>query len=235
MFSSYFIKSFAGFALIFLLFSGCRFFRETNNETNTSAAPAVSDTLKSEIPFTAKEPEIFQAEIVVTTGGTERVTFIARSGANRRWDFNFGKQNQLTNLQTDKNYLILPGKKVYAENMPAPAPAPDDWANFLTTEWLNEKTDAKFEKLETAGNLTGYRVSAGAASEVLIYLDEKAGLPVKQEFYTISGEQKRLTYTFELKNLKLAADANLFAVPTDFKKISVEELRKITQNEGKNE
>lgn len=234
MFSSYFIKFFACFTLVFLLFSGCRFFRETSSE-NTSATPAVSDTLKSEIPFTAKEPEVFQAEIVVTTGGAERVTFVARNGANHRYDFNFGKRNQLTNLQTDKNYLIIPGKKVYAENTPAQTFGTDDWSDFLTTEWLSEKTEAKFERLETAENLTKYRVTAGDASEILIYVDEKIGLPVRQEFYTVGDGQKVSTYTFELKNLKLETNAELFAIPAGFKKIPIQELRKILQSEGKNE
>lgn len=227
MFSSNLTKFFAVFGLVLLLFSGCRFWQKKEN-ANTSPTPAVSDDLKTEIPFPTKEPERFQAEIVVTSGGAERVTFIARDGANQRYDFNFGAKDQLTKLQTDKNYLILPDKKIYAENAPSPIGGSDDWTDFLTTEWLSQKHPANFEKLETSENTTKYRVSTGdgAASEVLIYVDETLGFPVKQEFYSGEGERKNLTLAFELRNLKLQTDAGLFAIPSDFKKVPVEEFRK---------
>src|SRR5205085_10927577 len=129
-------------------------------------------------------------------------------------------------------YLIFPEKKIYAENPGAQAAGTDDWADFLTTEWLNQKTEASFEKLKTTENLTQYRVNLGDSnsSEIFVYVDEASGLPVKQEFYAISGEQKTLTYSFELKNLKLETDENLFSIPTDFKKISIEEFRKILRS-----
>ncbi|HVE59531.1 MAG TPA: hypothetical protein VNB22_22160 [Pyrinomonadaceae bacterium] len=188
--------------------------------------------MKSAIPFSTKEPEQFQAEIVVTANESERRTFVAKNGANRRCDFNAGAKNQVTNLQTDKNYLILPDRKIYAETVAAQNVSADDWENFLTTEWLNENHEASFEKLETVDNLTKYRVrlGTGAASEMLISVDEQIGLPVKQEFYAVSGEQKVLTYAVELKNLKLKTDENLFTVPADFKKVSAEEFRRILRS-----
>ena len=110
MFSFNHTKVFAFFVLIFLLFSACRFWQTGGGETSDKTA-AVAEDLKSEIPFSTKEPDQFQAEIVVTANETERRTFVARKGANRRYDFNFGAKNQLTNLQTDKNHLIFPIEK----------------------------------------------------------------------------------------------------------------------------
>jgi outer membrane lipoprotein-sorting protein len=233
MFSSNLTKFFASFALIFSLFSGCRFWQKTSDANSSQQAPEVSGDLKSAIPFSTKEPEQFQAEIVVTANETERKTFVARNGANRRYDFNAGAKNQVTNLQTDKNYLISPERKIYAETIAAQNVSADDWENFLTTEWLNENHEVSFEKLETVDNLTKYRVRLGAgaaASEMMILVDEQIGLPVKQEFYAVSGEQKILTYAVELKNLKLKTDDNLFAVPTDFRRVSAEEFRKILRS-----
>jgi hypothetical protein len=231
MFASNFTKFFLFFALIFSLFSGCGF-RQPGAEMNSPATPAVSEELKSGIPFSNKEPEQFQAEIVVTAGGAARRGFVARNGAARRWDFNFGAKNQLTALHTDKNYLILPARKIYTENASPEAAASDDWTNFLTTEWLNEKRDASFEKLEPAENLTRYRVRLddGGASEIFVYVDETLGLPVRQEFYALGGEQKTLVYSFELKNAKLETDANLFAIPPDCKKVAAQEFRQILQS-----
>ena len=173
--------------------------------------------------------------MVVTASETERRTFIARNGANHRWDFNFGAKNQLTNLQTDKNYLLFPDKKIYTEKSAGyPAATNNDWTEFLTTRWLSEKTEAKFEKLESADNLTKYRVQMveSPAAEIFVYVDETHGLPVKQEFYSIAGEPKSLTYSFELKNLKLQTDAALFAVPADFRLVSTEEFWKIWRGEA---
>lgn len=231
MFSSNLIKFCATFALLSTLFSGCGLWQKTT-DANRSQTPTVADDLKSEIPFASKEPEQFQTEIVVSANGTERKTLIARNGAKRRYDFNAGAKNQVTNLETDKNYLLLTDKKIYAENDSAQTNAADDWQNFLTTEWLSEKPDARFEKLETTENRTRYRVRFGedALSEVLIYVDEQIGLPVKQEFYSTVGEQKTLTYSVEMKNFKQQTDESLFGIPADYRKISAEEFRKILRS-----
>ncbi|MBS1797228.1 MAG: hypothetical protein JSS81_25605 [Acidobacteria bacterium] len=232
MFSFNFTKIPVVFGLLAILFSGCGFWKKTTDAEPSQNLP-VSDDLKSEIPFSTREPERFQAEIVVTTGEIERVTLTARSGANRRYDFNYGTKNQLTSLQADKNYLLLPEKKIYAEATAPPPAAADDWANFLTTEWLSEKSAASFEKLETTGNLTKYRVKPGAneTAEILIFVDEKLGLPFKEEFYGGEAGQKTLLYTVELRNFKPEPDDGLFAVPKDFRKVPVDELRRTAAKE----
>jgi hypothetical protein len=228
MFSSNLTKFFIIFATFFLLSSACRYW-ESGNSGDPSPTPFVSDELQSEIPFATKEPEQFQTEIVVSANGTERKTFVARNGTKRRYDFNFGAKNQVINLQTDKIYLILPEKKIYAESDSIKGLAEvGDWSNFLTTEWLSEKRNAQFEKLETSENLTKYRVKLDESniSEIIISFDETLGLPVKQEFFSVDSEQRILNYAVELKNLRLQTDESLFAVPTDFKKVAAEELLK---------
>ena len=108
--------------------------------------------------------------------------------------------------------------------------------SFLTTEWLSEKRDASFEKLDSDVNLTKYRVRLDESnfSEILVYVDQNSGLPVKQEFYSIGGDgQKNLAYAFELKNLKLETEENLFSVPANFKKVSREEFQKTLRGENK--
>jgi hypothetical protein len=231
MFSFHFTRFRLPLALLLSLFAGCNLWHKTN-DANSSVAPPVAEDLKSEIPFSTKEPERFQAEIVVTAGALERRTFMARSGAQRRYDFNFGQPNQLTALATDKNYLILPARRIYAENIAAGNGAADEWAEFLTSEWLSARTEAGFEKLETAGNVTKYRVSLerSDSSEIFVFVDETLQIPVRQEFYAVGGGQKTLTYAFELKNLKLETDAGLFSVPADFKKVSAEQLQKLLQS-----
>jgi len=226
MFSLDFTKNFVLLALVLLFFSSCRYWQKAETGTPDPTPFAVKE-LKSEIPFSTREPEIFQTEIVVTANGQERKTFVARNGANRRFDFNFGAKNQVSVVHTDKNYLILPDKKIYAEDSEKTV-ASENWTDFLTTEWLNAKTEASFERLETEGNLTKYlvRLGAGDLSETLIYVDEAQGFPVRQEFYSVSGEQKSLTFAVELRNMKLQTDDNLFAIPKDHRQVSADELRK---------
>jgi hypothetical protein len=227
MLSFNFIKFFGVFAFVLIFSTACRFWQKTVGE-KPSPTPFTAEELASEIPFSTKEPEIFQVEIVVTVGETENKIFVARRGALRRFDYNAGAKNQVSMVQSDKNYLIKQSKKIYAENASASFSDAESWTDFLTTEWLNSKTDAKFLKLDAENNLSKYRVRFGDAekSEIVIFIDENAGFPVKQEFYSLEGEQKTLTMTVELKNLKLEAAEDLFALPKDFRKVSREEFAK---------
>lgn len=230
---------FGFFTLALLVFSACRFWQRADGEI-PNPTPFTAEELKSETPFSAKEPNVFQAEIVVTANNRESKTFAARNENRRRYDYNLGAKNRLSVLQTDKNYLLLPDKKIYAESVSTEKTfVSGGWTDFLTTEWLNAKTDVKFFKLAAENNLAKYRVVFGdaenAESESLIYLDEAKNLIVKQEFYGASGEQKTLTMTVELKNLKLEAEADLFVLPKNYRKVPLEEFRRILQSENNDE
>jgi outer membrane lipoprotein-sorting protein len=235
MISFNFIKFLGVCAFALAISSACRFWQKGVGET-PAPTPFVAEELKSEIPFSTREPENFQVEIVITAGGAENKIFTARSGNSRRFDYDSGAKNQVSFLQTDKNYLMLPGKKIYTENVPDGFAASENWTDFLTVEWLNAKTDVKFSSEGKENNLAKYRAVFGEAenakSESLIFIDENANLPVRQEFYSVSGEQKTLTMTVELKNLKFEAEAELFAVPKDYKKVSNEEFRSVLKKEN---
>lgn len=236
MLSFNFIKFFGVFALALVMSSACRFWQKAEGEM-PSPTPFTAEEIASEIPFSTKEPEIFQVEIVITANGAEKKIFAARNGANRRFDYNAGAKNQVSKVQAEKNYLIIQSKKVYAENAAAEnETASENWTDFLTTEWLSAKADAKFFKEGAENNLLKYRVVFGEAenarAESLIFIDENVNLPVKQEFYSLEGGQKTLTMTVELKNLKLEAQIELFDVPKDYRKVSLEEFRAILKKEN---
>jgi hypothetical protein len=222
------VKSFLLALVSLTLCFGCRFWQDAEN-TNTSPGGGSFAEDKSDLPFSTREPEIYQAEIVVTAAGTERGTFTARSGAKRRYEYNFGEKTALVWLKTDRNFLLLPDKKIYAEQGTA-----EDSSSLsalqeqLTTEWLNIKPGAKFESLGTESKLKKYGVKLNESdvSEIVLFVDEANGLPIKQEYYSIAGEQRNLLYSVELRNLKLEAGDELFAVPKDYRQVTVEELRK---------
>jgi outer membrane lipoprotein-sorting protein len=183
------------------------------------------------------EPETYQTEIVTrifTTSGkkTERNVLSARNGMKRLTIFNLGEKDEFARLELSPDQIVsvYRDKKIYAENTNVPANSVDAANDFLTTEWLNQKTPAAFENLGKENGLLKFRTKLGDAgenanSEVVIYFDENLKLPVKQEFFSVAGEQKTLTFTVELKNFKTQIDDTLFEIPKDYRKISPKEFQ----------
>lgn len=235
MFSSNLLK--IVLVLISLLVSSCGFWQTKNDAAASPAPPNVSD-IKSDVPFSTKEPDIYQTEIVVTAGGIEDATFAARNGANSLTIFDYRKKSEFALLKIGEAqvFLINHRQKNYVENQSSANVADaksDSLKDFLTAEWLNRKRAAKFENLGAENNLTKYlvRLDDAANSEIIISVDEKIGLPVKQEFYTVSGERKTLTLTVELKNFSLQTEAKFFEIPKDYRKISMEEFQDALRRE----
>ncbi len=230
MFSSNLFKIFLVFAL--LSCQACSFW-QSKTDAIVSPTPFVAEELKSEIPFLTKEPDAFQTEIVVTAKDNfEDKTFIAKNGANRFIAFDFQGKTEFALLQLGGNqsFLIAPSQKIFAENQSETAGAKSETLNdLLTAGWSNQKADAKFERLGAENNFVKYLVNLDETkkSEIIITVDERIGLPVRQEFYSISNEQKTLTLTVELKNFSLQTEAKFFEVPKDYKKVSLKEFREI--------
>lgn len=227
--------------IISVFFSACRFWQKTDNAAATPT-PAVIDETSSVLPFSSKEPESYQAEIVtqILTSGekSERKILTVRSGARRLTIFDVGEKMEISALNSGSgsSYSIYKAKKVYTENKLAADASGSSGDDFLTTEWLNAKTSAAFENLGTENNLTKFRARLGGSenSEVLIYIDENLKIPVKQEFYTIEGESKVLTFSIEVKNFKPQVDEKLFELPKDYRQISAPEWQELMWHEKVN-
>lgn len=222
MFASNVFKYSLVFALIFC--SSCRFWQNSSN-SNTTANQVNIAEIESEIPFSTKEPEIFQAEIITKFEEETEKTFIARSKGRF-----FTRNGETASLQTEPNrsYLLNFEKKTYVENTDkanvAKETSGETLNDFLTTEWLNQKTEVKFEDLGKENGFSKYRATF-ENSETLIYIDDNFKIPVRQEFYSIESETKNLLYSAELQNFKLIAEESLFEIPKDFRKVSLEEFR----------
>ena len=230
MFRSNSIKFFCVFVFVLSFSTSCSWWK-TTSDAPAPPQPFAPEEIKSDIPFSTKEPENFSAEFVVTANNRETVTFVARAENKRRFDYNFGAKNQLTVLHTaaNQNILILPDKKLYAEsnNAATVAQAAGNFRDSLTNEWLNTKADAKFTNAGAENGLTKYsvRLNDSDVAETIVFVDEKINLPVRQEFYSIAGGQKTLTYTLEVRNFKTEAESGLFEIPKNFRKVSPESLR----------
>ncbi len=238
MFSPNSIKFFFPLAVVLSFSSSCGWWK-TKGEAPPQPPLFAAEELETGIPFSTAEPENFQAEFVVTANNRESRTFFARDGDRRRYDYNFGAKNQLTVLQIDGNrsYLIVPAKKIYAENFRAEnagAPPPTDVDEFLTAQWLNRKADALFTNLGAENGFRKFavRLNDEESAETIVFVDEKINLPIRQEFYSGVGERKALTFTFETRNFKTPIADFLFEIPKDYKKVSPEKLKAAMREEN---
>lgn len=220
------VKSFLLVLAILTFCFGCRFCQNPAN-TNTSPGSESFPEDKSDLPFSTREPDVYQARIVVTSGGTQRVTFVARNGAKRRCGYEAWESGTAVWLRTDKDYLLLPEKKIYMEEgPPGEGPAPSAAVDALTVEWLNIRASSKFQDLGAENGLRKFsaKLDESDVSEVLLFIDEASGLPLRQEYYSISGEGRELVYSFEVRDLKLEAGDDLFTIPGDYRKVSTDEF-----------
>jgi outer membrane lipoprotein-sorting protein len=228
------LKFFCALFLASMIFSSCSFWQTDENQ-NTNSNTFVAEEIISEIPFENKEPEIYQAEIVLITYSngekTERIIKAARLREKIRYDYPNG--TSFMQINESERFMLETEKKIYVQNQMSSGNSTESGnslKDFLTTEWLNEKRDAKFENLGTENALVKYRVSIENTNlEILIYVDANLKFPVKQEFYSISGDQKTLLSAMEIRNLKLEVDENLFELPKDFRKVSIKEFQKIVR------
>lgn len=236
------IKFFCTAILTMSFFSACSFWQTSENGQQNSNT-FVPDELKSEIPFATKEPEIFECEFVITNYPNgekqERIISVARNGEKLRYDY----PTNLSFLQISENerFLIDNEKKIYSKSQTSSnekEEAEETLKDFLTTKWLNEKHDAKFENLGAENNLTKYRVISDRAenskSETIIYYDEEVKIPVKQEFFLVNGENKTNVYSMEIRNLKLQADEKKFEMPKNYKSVSIKEYQEIVRRKTPN-
>lgn len=227
MVSSKQFKLFLFFALL-----GCQACGYWQSKSETTPTAFSSEELVSDVPFSTQEPDVYQAEIVLTNNAdgakSERKTFVARRGEKLRCDYD--SKISFLQLSADRKFLIHTGKKIYLEsgtnvNLP---PAGEDLQSFLSNKWLSEKADARFELLGAENNLTKYRVvlDNSQTSEILIFVDENFKIPVRQEFYSTGGGLKSLVFSMEIRNLKLETDDKLFELPKDYKKVATDEFQK---------
>jgi hypothetical protein len=219
-------KFFPALGLLFLFIPACRIWQTSADR------PAVDDP-QNVFPFSTKSPDVYQTEIVITTGSLIQKYFIAKDHDKWRIDYFTGEPNELTILQNGaERYLSFP-KKIYAENSAVQTGTIDaDNADDTMSDLMYHKPYADFEKLSRENNITTYKakLNDSTSSEVLVYVDEVIGLPIKQEFYSVNGDKKTLEYSVAFRDFKLSVEDDLFKIPNEFKKVTMPEFQRISQN-----
>jgi hypothetical protein len=221
-------KYFPIIGLLFLFIPSCRIWQTSENGPSSAV-----DDPQTVFPFSTKAPDVYQTEVIITTGPLTQKYFIARDHDKWRIDYFPGEPNECTILQNGAEYYLSFRKNIYAENSAAQAGAimPDE-ADDTVSDLMYHKPYADFEKLSRENNITTYRarLSDSPSSEVLVSVDDTLGIPVRQEFYSISGDQKTLEYSVEYRDFKLSAGDGLFKIPEGFKKVTMQEFQRICQN-----
>lgn len=179
---------------------------------------------------------------------------IARDGEKRRTDDELSWGMKVTYLQlASVHYTLLPEKKIYAEDkfydiadaMSEPKSTSPD---FSADKLVNQSNDgARYEQLGTEeinGRATmKYRITivryAGQddsrTTVNLIWIDESLGMPIKSEITTTSSGTHIISkYSMELRDIKQEVDQSIFALPTDYKKVSYDELSREMTNSALN-
>ena len=213
MFLSNPAKIFHAVCVVSVVFSGCSLWR--GNENAQVSVPA---EMKNENPFATREPDVFQTQIVIRSGGTERRMFLARDHDKRRIDYDVDTDNHRAVIFSDKQYLLFFKRRSYSEQLLSAVTAPAEYES-LSSQMMTRRDYSKFDEVDRKGTIVQYRarINESPVSEVMIFFDETIGLPTKQEFYSIAGDQRTMQYSMELSDFRLEADPELFRVPPEFR------------------
>jgi outer membrane lipoprotein-sorting protein len=192
----------------------------SQSSINTEVAPIPEQ--KSEFPFSTKEPETYQADVVVTSNGAEDRFFVARKGDKWRRDHFSGPTRSITELRTgDGVYLIDHRKKTYSAE-----PAEGNDVTDLdpsSVSFFRGKEYRDFDEVERGGGIVRYEGRKGETSQddIVITIDEPSGMIVRQEFTSAGGE----SFAYELRDLKLDVDDSIFQIPAGYRKVALSEIR----------
>ena len=209
------VKSFliCGFVLVSLC--SCKWWQESGPST-------AGDPVRDRILFATPEPETFQCDIVRSDGENEQRTFYARKTGNSRFDLNSSEAV----LQIDRSYRLNSEKKIFAE-LPAgdPTAVEPDFLADMAFSLLKQNRNANFESLGKDGELSKYNVilEGSDSAKAVIYVDEKNGLVMKEEFFSLKGqaeESAKPVFVFELRDLKMDVDDSVFTIPAGYKKLA---------------
>lgn len=195
---------------------------DQNNDFSSTGATV------REFPFSTREPDVYQADIVLNDGVAETRYFVARKGERWRFDTFRGSERSMSEIRSDKFYKLDHRRKIYtADNIESgSASAIGGFAGAMSI-YFRGKRYREFEDLGREGGLRKYKVKESADSKetVLIFIDEANGMMVRQEFLSEKGEGgQQPRFTYELRDLKLEVADEVFSIPGGYRKVTADEF-----------
>src|SRR5215213_9085689 len=257
----------AAAAALALAAAGCQSATETSNSTvngsangnstvnvNGSNTNMTTSTVQTNTGQTieAREPDKYTATMVATlaTSGAQQQKGqaeikVARNGADRRYSVTLPVLGELVFLdKADKRYVIMHGRKQYAEltqemtgvNMDqVRSMTPGQLVAFVSRQQgVQQVGEETFNgrpaiKYRAAGGTQTQTTAGQVKGETFIYVDKETGLPLRIEgFGQSSGNVQGVTggnVVIETRDLKTEANPADFELPQGYKQLSPEEVR----------
>ena len=225
------------------------------NATNTNSANTsdanMSTTTVPGTTIETREPERYSATITLkleVTGNQNMSTpplsaNFARNGADRRVSLKIPGGDEIIYLdRSDKHYVIVPGRKQYAEidaqstgfNVPTVMTP----AQIINQVKSVSGCESAGEEQYGGRNATKYRCTAAAKTgtqagdvktESFIYVDKETGLPLRSESTVVSSGNVAGANTVkvitEMSNIQTGVPADLFNEPTGMSKVDPAQVR----------
>jgi hypothetical protein len=212
--------------------------------TNSNTAPRVTSAT-----IETREPEQYQATLVFSAtaeGKPQALKLpieVARSGDNRRYAFNnIPVLGQVIFLdRADKRYLILPGRKQYAEITPeligfdVRSLTPGQMVVMLQQQ---KGVELVGEEQREGRAVVKYRYAATAktgsqagdvAAESFIYVDKETGLPLHADLTGQSSGNvqgvNRAHLIADMQDIRTTVDPALFELPQGLTKLTEEQIK----------
>jgi hypothetical protein len=231
----------------------------TVNINSNSNANVTTSTVQTNTGQTieAKEPDKYSATMVATlaTAGQQQQKAqaeikVARNGADRRYSVTVPVLGDLIFLdKADKRYVIITGRKEYAELTQEMtgvnvdqlrSMTPGQLVAFVTkqqgVQQVGEETfnGRQAIKYRAAGGTQTQTAAGQVKGETYIYVDKETGLPLRIEgFGQSSGNVQGVTggnVVIETRELKTDVNPADFELPQGYKQLSPEEVKqRVTQ------
>jgi len=221
----------------------------TANANMTTNANTVATPMVSAATIETREPEQYKATLVFSAtaeGKSQALQLpidVARSGDNRRYAFNnIPVIGQVIFLdRADKRYLILPGRKQYAEITPeligfdVRSLTPGQMVVMLQKQKGVERVG---EEQRDGRTVVKYRYAAttktgsqagDVATESSIFVDKETGLPLHADLTGQSSGNvqgvSRAKLVADMRDIQTTVDSTLFELPQGLTKLSEQEIK----------
>ncbi|HEX8188101.1 MAG TPA: hypothetical protein VF586_07115, partial [Pyrinomonadaceae bacterium] len=221
----------------------------SNSNANVTTSTVQTNTGQT---IVAREPEKYTATMVATlaTAGQQQQKGqaeikVARNGADRRYSVTVPVIGELVFLdKADKRYVIMHGRKQYAELTQEMTGVNVDQLRSMTPGQLvalvtkQQGVTQVGEETFNGRQAVKYRATGGTQTqtaagqvkgETFIYVDKDTGLPLRIEgFGQSTGNVQGVTggnVVIETRDLKTDVNPTDFEIPQGYKQLSPEEVR----------
>jgi hypothetical protein len=226
------------------------------NSANSANMTTSTITTNTGQKIDAKEPDKYSATMVATLATTGQQQMkgqaevkVERNGSDRRYSVTLPLYGELIFLdKADKRYVIMPGRKQYAELTQELTGVNMDQVRSMTpgqlvayvqgqqgVERVGEETlnNRQAVKYKVAGRAQTQTTAGQVQGETYIYVDKETGLPLRIEgFGQSSGNVQGVTggnIVVETRDLKTDVNPSDFEIPQDYTKLTPEQVRQQVQ------